>query len=113
FNNMDSCANNCGVPTPTPTPDPRAERCRAAKLKIAGKYEYCRLKEAAKAAKSGNAPDYAHCDDRFNDSWAAAEANGGGACPSNDDATAVQAHIAQHTDGLDAAIAGGSLPPCP
>jgi hypothetical protein len=58
-------------------------------------------------------PDYARCDDRFSTQWSAAEAAGGGACPSNGDAAEVQAFISAHTDALGVALDGGSLPSCP
>ena len=35
-----------------------AQKCEAAKLKVAGKYNFCRLKAEAKAVKTGNPVDY-------------------------------------------------------
>ena len=43
-----------------------ADKCEAAKLKTAGKYGFCRLKAEAKAAQTGDAPDYSKCDANFN-----------------------------------------------
>jgi hypothetical protein len=87
-----------------------AARCEAAKLKIAGKYDFCRLKAEATAAKTGGTPDFSKCDPNFSGKWSQAEMNGSGMCPSNGDAAAMQAFITEHTDALEAALDGGTLP---
>jgi hypothetical protein len=89
-----------------------AEKCEAAKLKEAGKYGFCRLKAEAKAVKTGAAPDYSKCDDKYGLKWPAIESAGGGMCPSNGDQAAIGAFITQHTDDLAAALGGGGLPTC-
>jgi hypothetical protein len=90
-----------------------AEKCEAAKLKIAGKYGFCRLKAEAKAVKTGDPPDHAKCDEKYGEKWTAAEGLGGGMCPTNGDQSAVQTFVTQHSDDLAAALAGGTLPNCP
>jgi hypothetical protein len=87
-----------------------ADKCEAAKLKIAGKYDFCRLKAEATAAKSGGMPDFSKCDPNFSGKWSQAEAKANGMCPSNGDEAAMQSFIAQHTDALAAALGGGTLP---
>ena len=90
-----------------------AQKCEAGKLKEAGKYGFCRLKAEAKAVKTGSAPDYGNCDVKYGSKWPSIEADAGGTCPSNGDEGAMQAFIAQHTDDVTAALAGGPLPDCP
>jgi hypothetical protein len=90
-----------------------AELCEAGKLKLAGKYGFCRLKAAAKSVKSGVAADYSACDEKLSGKWAPLESAAGGQCPSNGDTGAVQAFVTQHTDDLAVALAGASLPDCP
>ncbi|MBX3025283.1 DUF1566 domain-containing protein [bacterium] len=97
-------AGGAGAVTP-------AEKCQAGKLKLAGKYDFCRLKAEAKAAQSGGAPDFSKCDAGFAGKWGKTEAAGGGMCPSNGDQAAIQAFIGEYTDALATALAGGGLPP--
>ena len=73
-----------------------ADKCEAAKLKIAGKYDFCRLKAEAKAAKTGGMPDFTKCGPSFSGKWSQAEMKAGGMCPSNGDAAAIQAFIIEH-----------------
>jgi hypothetical protein len=58
------------------------ERCEAGKLKVAGKYGFCRLKAESKAAKTGGVPDYSKCDQKYAKKWQVIETKGGGMCPS-------------------------------
>jgi len=88
-----------------------AEKCGAAKLKVAGKYNFCRLKAEAKAIKSGAAVDYTKCDGAFGLKWEAAESGGGGMCPG--DESTIAAFITQNTNDISAALSGGPLPDCP
>ena len=90
-----------------------AQKCEAGKLKEAGKYGFCRLKAEAKAVKTGSAPDYSKCDEKYGSKWPSIEADAGGTCPSNGDESAMQAFIAEHSDDVAAALAGGPLPDCP
>jgi predicted dienelactone hydrolase len=55
-------------------------RCRAAKLKAAGKACDCRHAVAAKAASSAGTPDFTKCADKLAAAFAKAESKGG--CPS-------------------------------
>ena len=87
-----------------------ADKCESTKLDTAGKYDFCRLKAEAKAARVGCAPDFTKCDPKFSGKWTQAETNGGGMCPSNGEEAAVQAFITEHTDALEAALDGGTLP---
>jgi hypothetical protein len=65
----------------------RAESCEKRKLRAAGKYMYCRLKQESKAVGRGVSPDFAKCDLRFNDTWTRIESWAAGACPTTGDAT--------------------------
>jgi hypothetical protein len=89
-----------------------ADKCEAAKLKIAGKYDLCRLLAEAKAAKTGGMPDFSTCDSAYSTRWTQAEMKAGGMCPSNGDAAAIQAFLSQGTTALGVALAGAMLPTC-
>jgi hypothetical protein len=83
-----------------------AERCEAAKLKLAGKYTLCRLKAEAKAVKSGGAADPSRCDSSLAQKWSAAESSAGGACPTEGDQAAVRDHLAADADVVALELAG-------
>lgn len=85
-----------------------AEKCEAAKNKIAGKYAFCRQKAEAKGIKSGSAPDYSQCDAKFGLKWGVAESNGGGMCPTNGDELPMQMCVTAHTERVAAALSGGT-----
>ncbi len=89
-----------------------ADKCESTKLKVAGKYGFCRLKAESKAVKIGGAPDYSKCDLKYSGKWSSTETSGAGQCP-NGDETPIQAFITQHSDDLAAALNGGPLPDCP
>jgi hypothetical protein len=84
-----------------------AERCYAAKLKEAGKYDLCRLKEEATAVQRGSSPDYSRCDALFARRWQSIEDRAAG------DQMTIQAFLAQHTGEAAAALAGDGFPTCP
>ena len=84
-----------------------ADKCEAAKNKIAGKYAFCRQKAEAKAIKTGMPPDFSKCDPKFSQKWMDAETNGGGMCPTNGDETVMQSCITAHADQVAAALNGG------
>lgn len=67
-----------------------AARCEAAKLKVSGKYAYCRLRAEASAMKTGGAPDYSKCDAKLSQNFGAAESAAGGNCPTEGDVAAMQ-----------------------
>lgn len=77
-------------------PDPAAavspaDKCEAAKLKIAGKYNFCRLKAEAKAIKTGDPVDYTTCDVKFSEKWDDTETKAGaGVCPTEGDLADIQ-----------------------
>jgi len=73
-----------------------AEKCEAAKLRIAGKYSLCRLKAEARAVKAERPADYSKCDASFALSWGAAEAKGAGQCPSDDDQALQQSELTRN-----------------
>jgi hypothetical protein len=75
-----------------------AQKCEAAKLKIAGKYNFCRLKAEAKAVKTGDPVDYSKCDDSLALKWGSAETYGGGQCPTNGDLLPRQAELSADAD---------------
>jgi hypothetical protein len=81
-----------------------ADKCEAAKLKIAGKYDFCRLKAEATAAKTGGMPDFSKCDAAFSAKWMSAETAGAGMCPTMGDAALIQATITTHTNAIEAAL---------
>jgi hypothetical protein len=83
-----------------------AQKCEAGKLKIAGKYDFCRLKAEAKAAQAGNPPDYSKCDQKFADKWASTEAASSGMCPTSGDQASVQDQATTHTDIVALMLAG-------
>lgn len=56
------------------------QKCQAAKLKEAGKYYLCRMKEEARAAKKAEEPNFTRCDDKFEKKWTNIEAKFGLAC---------------------------------
>jgi hypothetical protein len=88
-----------------------AAQCEAKKLKIAGKYSFCRLKLESKMVKKGEPPDYFDCYDKYSYKWQLAEA-APGSCPSQGDEEALEAFITQHTDDLAVGLAGGPTPNC-
>jgi hypothetical protein len=91
-----------------------ADQCESSKLKVAGKYGFCRLKAASKGVKNGAPPDFTKCDEKYSFKWQQAETiAGSGVCPSEGDELALQAFITQHGDDVAAALAGGPLPNCP
>jgi len=90
-----------------------SERCEAVKLKTAAKYHFCRLRANARALETGGqTPDFSRCDAQFSAKWERAETIGMGQCPSSDDQAAVQSFIADCTDGVAGALAGGPVPTC-
>ena len=84
-----------------------ADKCEAAKNKVAGKYALCRQKAEAKAIKTASTPDFTKCDPKFSQKWATAEAAGGGMCPTQNDEAAMQSCIAAHTSEVAAALMSG------
>jgi hypothetical protein len=89
-----------------------AAKCEAAKLKIAGKYEFCRSKAWANAAKTGGMPDYSKCDAKFGQKWKAAETTGNGMCPTTGDAVSIQTRITTDSSDLAVLLSGGIVPVC-
>jgi hypothetical protein len=89
-----------------------AQKCEAAKLTAAGKYDVCRLLAEARAAKTAGMPDFSKCDAAYSGKWTQAEMKANGSCLSNGDATTVQAFISQGTNALSVALAGAALPAC-
>jgi polyvinyl alcohol dehydrogenase (cytochrome) len=87
--------------------------CQFQKLETAGWYSSCRLRANARAVRTGGGtPDFGTCDAKFAAKWGRVEATGTGQCPSSDAQAAIQTLIVQCTDGVAAALAGGSLPTC-
>lgn len=82
-----------------------AGKCAASKLGMAGKYEFCRLKAAAKAIKIGAAPDYSKC--ALQPKWGATEIKAGaGVCPTEGDQAAQQAELNADTGRTLAELSG-------
>jgi hypothetical protein len=84
-----------------------AEICRAAKLRLAGKYDFCRLKAEAKAVRTGNPANHAACDGKLALSWESAETRG--ACPTNGDQAAIHDQLAEHCDSLALRLGGAGF----
>ena len=89
-----------------------AQKCEAAKLKISGKYNFCRLKAEAKAVKTGNPVDYSKCDTNFSEKWGTAESTAGGMCPSTGDASSLQTRITGDANDIIACLNGTCPPSC-
>ena len=89
-----------------------ADKCESSELKTSGKYGFCRLKEDAKAVKTGDPPDYSKCDAKFGDKFGQADTDGMGACPSSATQTEIQLFITQCTNDVAAALGGAPLPVC-
>lgn len=85
-----------------------ADKCEAAKNKIAGKYYFCRAKAEAKALTTSTAPDYSKCTAKFDDKWNTAETIGGGMCPDNQSTASMNAYVATQASEA-AAVIGGAL----
>ena len=83
-----------------------ADKCEAAKLKIAGKYQACRLSAEAKSVKKGDPVDYANCDTYLADQWAKAETKGDGMCPSSGDAATMQTRLTTDANDVIACLSG-------
>src|SRR5262245_23598548 len=83
-----------------------AQKCEAAKLKIAGKYGFCRLKAEAKAIKTGEPVDYSKCDSVFAPKWQSAEASVGGACSTTGDQVPLQGHLTADANIVAAKLSG-------
>jgi hypothetical protein len=77
-----------------------AEKCEASKLKLAGKYAFCRAKADSKAVKTASAPDYSKCDAKLSAGWAAAEMTGAGDCPTSGDLQPRQAELTAQSDRM-------------
>lgn len=73
-----------------------ADNCRASKLKETGKYALCRMKAEARAVKTGQTADYAKCNSKIVDKFTKAEAKAGpGICPTEGDASDIQAQTSE------------------
>lgn len=84
----------------------KAERCQADKMSEAGKYGFCRLKESAKALKSGKPVDFTKCDDRLGRKWAVIETKGAGECPTQGDEAPIMSQVTGDADDLANALSG-------
>src|SRR5690348_12215787 len=90
-----------------------AGRCASGELGAVGRHGACRLHANAAVAKIGGArPAFARCDTKFSVKWRRAETQGMHGCPANGDQAAIQAFVAQCTDAVAAALAGGPLLAC-
>jgi hypothetical protein len=88
------------------------DKCKADKLKIAGKFAFCRQQAEVKGVKKGLPPDYTKCDAKLLGEWAKAEQKAigkGTSCIDSITGTAIQSFVASHTGAVLAALNGGSL----
>jgi hypothetical protein len=90
----------------------QADNCEAAKLKIAGQYDFCQLKAQATAVKTGGMPDYSKCNTKFGQKWMAVETAGNGMCPTTGDAASIQTRITTDSGDLAVLLSGGSVSVC-
>jgi hypothetical protein len=85
-----------------------AIKCQAKKLKLVGKYTFCRMLVEAKAARARKAPDFSRCDEKFGAKWEEAEARAsakGIPCWTSEDAASIQEAAASFSDSAAAALA--------
>jgi hypothetical protein len=87
-----------GLSTSVSAVDP-ADKCAADKIKTAGKYSMCLLKEESKGIKKGLTPDFSKCDDNLTKKWTKIEDKLGGACPTLGDETPLSDQV-----NVDAAV---------
>ena len=80
--------------------DKKALKCRAAKLKAAGKRCLCLHKNEAKAAKKGTVADHSRCKSKFSAAFDKAQQKASGLCPTVEDSASVAAAI----DGSSAEV---------
>jgi hypothetical protein len=92
---------------------PPADKCEAAKNKIAGAFYACLEKAEAKAILKAAPPDYSKCTAKFLEKWGTAETKGANACP---DTIAVPQEMADYlaAQAAEAAsvIGGADIPTC-
>jgi hypothetical protein len=65
-----------------------------------------------KAVKTGDAPDYAKCDEKLLEKWTEIESEGGAMCPTSGDQAAIQTLITDYTDTVATALSGGGWVGC-
>jgi hypothetical protein len=88
------------------------EKCEISKNKTVGAYAACRHKAEAKAIQKGGVPDYSKCDAKFLVGWSKADAKAakkGTVCVDGLEGMVVQGVVADHTDAIAAALAGGGM----
>jgi len=83
-----------------------AVKCRAGKLKEAGKYGFCRFKAQTKAVKKGTTPSFTKCDDKLTDKWTKLETKAAGACPTQGELETARSEATDHSNSVTAALAG-------
>jgi hypothetical protein len=101
------CVLLAAAPVAAATPE---EACEIAKNKAAGAYAACRQKAEAKALQRGEAPAYAKCDAKFQQSWSKAEAKvakKGAACVDGLESADLQALLGAQAD-LTTTLLGGA-----
>lgn len=84
-------------------------KCEAAKLKESAKKAKCDANVSAKAIKKLEAVDaskLAKCSTKFNDKFAKAETKAEGACPTDGDASAIEAFVDGCVDGVVSDLGG-------
>jgi hypothetical protein len=96
-----------------------AEKCRAKKNQIAGRYSECRQKAEGKLAVDGDTAKYGasltKCATIYGNRWSKAEAaavSAGGICPTTGDQTSIEGAVSAHTTNVASALAGGPLDDC-
>jgi hypothetical protein len=93
-----------------------ADKCEAAKNKLAGKYSFCRQKTLAKAIRTGARPEYSQCDTKLLEKWVRAEQKAfdtGTPCKDSVGGPEVQSYLILNSEILAAALAGIGALGCP
>ncbi len=87
-----------------------ADKCAAAKMKEAGKYARCRLKEEGKGLIQGLEPSLAKCNTSYSSKWAKIESKGGVDCPTLGDVVPIKNQLTTDTDNIVDALVGVTPP---
>lgn len=83
-----------------------ADKCSAAKMKVAAKYASCRMAVDAKAATSGATPDYTDCVTKQTSGFAKVEDKYGADCPTTGDHASVQSDLDEALDCVATGLGG-------
>lgn len=89
-----------------------AEKCEAAKSKLAGGFYACREKAEATAILKGTPVSYTKCDTKFDDKFEAAETKSEDTCPDVVSTPSMKAFLTSQATQAAAILAGAAIPDC-